>query len=70
MNHNCGISMRILGMLVAGALFATSAAAQVATEDLQDRAVEWLQAYLRVDTINPPGNEIAGARFLAAIFDA
>ncbi len=70
MDHNYGISMRILRMFVAGVLFATSATAQVASDDLPDRAVDWLQAYLRVDTINPPGNEIAGARFLAAIFDA
>jgi len=34
---------------------------------LQGEAVAWLQAYLRVNTINPPGNEIAGAQFLAAI---
>ena len=27
-----------------------------------------LQEYLRIDTTNPPGNEIAGARFLAARF--
>ena len=27
-------------------------------------AVELLRAYLRIDTTNPPGNEIAGARFL------
>ncbi len=62
--------MRAIGILIAGVLIAPSAAAQVGTEDLQDRAVEWVQEYLRVDTINPPGNEIAGARFLAAIFDA
>jgi acetylornithine deacetylase/succinyl-diaminopimelate desuccinylase-like protein len=29
--------------------------------------VELLAAYLRVDTTNPPGNEIAGARFLADV---
>jgi acetylornithine deacetylase/succinyl-diaminopimelate desuccinylase-like protein len=34
---------------------------------LQGEAVGWLQGYLRVNTINPPGNEIAGAQFLAAI---
>jgi acetylornithine deacetylase/succinyl-diaminopimelate desuccinylase-like protein len=30
-------------------------------------AVELLRAYLRIDTTNPPGNEIAGARFLAEV---
>ena len=30
-------------------------------------AVELLRAYLRIDTTNPPGNEIAGARFLEAV---
>jgi len=29
--------------------------------------VELLTAYLRIDTTNPPGNEIAGARFLADV---
>jgi len=32
-----------------------------------DEAVEVLRAYLRVDTINPPGNETRGARFLGEI---
>jgi acetylornithine deacetylase/succinyl-diaminopimelate desuccinylase-like protein len=36
---------------------------------LQDEAVTYLQEYLRVDTRNPPGNEILGARFFAEIFD-
>jgi acetylornithine deacetylase/succinyl-diaminopimelate desuccinylase-like protein len=39
-------------------------------EALADQAVERLAAYLRVDTINPPGNETAGVEFLAAIFEA
>ena len=43
--------------------------AQVNLVALQDQAVEWLQDYIRVNTINPPGNEIAGAQFLAGIFD-
>src|SRR5204863_270665 len=30
-------------------------------------AVDLLRAYLQIDTTNPPGNEIAGARFLAAV---
>jgi acetylornithine deacetylase/succinyl-diaminopimelate desuccinylase-like protein len=30
-------------------------------------AVDLLRAYLRIDTTNPPGNEIAGARFLAEV---
>src|SRR4029453_16171311 len=32
--------------------------------------VELLRRYLTVDTTNPPGNEIAGARFLAEILAA
>jgi len=31
--------------------------------------VELLQRYVRIDTTNPPGNEIAGARFLAALLE-
>ena len=44
--------------------------AQIDTGDLPVRAVEWLQDYIRIDTVNPPGNEIAGAQFLAAILEA
>ena len=62
--------MRIVGMLVVGLLAAAPASAQVAVGNLQDQAVEWLQDYIRANTTNPPGNEIAGVRFLAAIFEA
>jgi len=37
---------------------------------LQDEAVAWLRDYIRIDTQNPPGNEIETARFFAKIFDA
>jgi len=36
----------------------------------QDEAVQWLREYIRVNTTNPPGNEIEGARFLAGVLDA
>ena len=50
-------------------LIAQQSWAQGDTVALEDEAVEWLQDYIRVNTINPPGNEIAGAQFLAQIFD-
>lgn len=34
---------------------------------LADEAAEVLSAYLRIDTTNPPGNEAAGASFLACV---
>ena len=36
----------------------------------QDQAVTLLQEYLRIDTSNPPGNEIAAAEFFHQLFDA
>ena len=36
-------------------------AAQELPGELQDKGVEWLQDYIQIDTVNPPGNEIAGA---------
>ncbi len=37
---------------------------------LGDEAVELLRRYLMIDTTNPPGNEIAGTRFLAEVLAA
>ena len=39
-------------------------------DHLLDEAVRHLQEYLRIDTVNPPGNEIEGAKFFKKIFDA
>ena len=36
---------------------------------IDDEAVNWLQAYLQVDTINPPGNESRAVDFYASIFE-
>lgn len=35
----------------------------------QDMAVELMRQYLRINTSNPPGNEIEAAKFFKAIFD-
>ena len=34
-----------------------------------DQAVDWLEQYLRIDTTNPPGNEIQAAKFIKKILD-
>jgi acetylornithine deacetylase/succinyl-diaminopimelate desuccinylase-like protein len=39
-------------------------------DHLLDEATHHLQEYLRIDTVNPPGNEIVGVNFFKKIFDA
>jgi len=39
-------------------------------EQLLNEAVHYLQEYLQIQTVNPPGNEVEGARFFKKIFDA
>ena len=67
--------LRPSALLAAVALLAFAggpapAAAQIDLQALQDEAVAWLQDYIRINTINPPGNEIEGAEFFAEIFEA
>src|SRR4030043_399363 len=38
-------------------------------DQLLKEATHYLQEYLRIDTVNPPGNEVEGARFFKNIFD-
>lgn len=63
----------ILPGIVAALLLAGSPArGQAPTADLAqigERTVELLQEYLRIDTVNPPGNEIRAARFLARVLE-
>ena len=37
--------------------------------EYSDLAVKWMQEYLRVDTTNPPGNEMRAVKFYKKIFD-
>ena len=62
--------MRRFGILVMSLLGAVPAAAQVDAGSLPDEAVGWIQDYVGVNTVNPPGNEVAGVRFFASIFEA
>ncbi len=39
-------------------------------QSLEDEAVVWLQELIRIDTINPPGNEYRAVEFYARIFEA
>jgi acetylornithine deacetylase/succinyl-diaminopimelate desuccinylase-like protein len=63
--------LRSLGaILMTVGVPAVASAQQVDLSALQDEAVQWLQEYIRLDTQNPPGNEILGAEFFAQIFEA
>ena len=39
-------------------------------QSIEDETVAWLQGLIRLDTINPPGNETRAVEYLAEIFDA
>ena len=59
---------RHLAALALGAL--VLAAPQLRAQSPADEAVAWLQEFLRIDTINPPGNESRAVDFYSRIFDA
>jgi acetylornithine deacetylase/succinyl-diaminopimelate desuccinylase-like protein len=39
-------------------------------QSIEDQALTWLQDFIRVDTINPPGNETRAVEFIANILEA
>jgi len=48
----------------------TSTEPQLDWDELTEQATEWLSDYIRVDTVNPPGNETRAVEWFAKIFDA
>ncbi len=48
----------------------TTAEPQLDWNALTEEATAWLSDYIRVDTVNPPGNETRAARWFAEILDA
>jgi len=37
---------------------------------IEDEALDWLQAFIQIDTINPPGNETRAVEFIGEILEA
>src|SRR5580692_11862097 len=53
----------------AGQLFASDSIPPDRLKQYADLAVQWQREYLRIDTTNPPGNEVRAADFFKKIFD-
>jgi acetylornithine deacetylase/succinyl-diaminopimelate desuccinylase-like protein len=70
-----GIVLAVTVLAVGGLLWAEElapASARVSAEHLQqysDLSVTWMQEYLRIDTTNPPGNEMRAVTFYKKILD-
>jgi acetylornithine deacetylase/succinyl-diaminopimelate desuccinylase-like protein len=45
----------------------SSAPVNAAVSQVEAEAVGWLQGFLRINTVNPPGNELVAAKYLADI---
>ena len=45
-------------------------AAHAEAQPIEDEALDWLQAFIQIDTINPPGNETRAVEFIAGILEA
>ena len=54
---------------VAATTIACLIALPVFAESIEDEALAWLQDFIRVDTINPPGNETRAVEFIGNILD-
>ena len=53
----------------AATIIACLIALPVFAESIEDEALAWLQDFIRVDTINPPGNETRAVEFIGNILD-
>jgi acetylornithine deacetylase/succinyl-diaminopimelate desuccinylase-like protein len=57
-------SLYILVLIVVIGISAVNA------QSIEDEALDWLQAYIQVDTMNPPGNEARAVEFIGNILEA
>ncbi len=62
-------SLVVICPLVATVSHAQTTGNKIDWSPYQDLAVDLMRQYLRVNTSNPPGNEIEAAKFFKAIFD-
>jgi acetylornithine deacetylase/succinyl-diaminopimelate desuccinylase-like protein len=58
--------MPIFTLLLLSTLWAAPGQGQT----IEDEASAWLQDFIRIDTVNPPGNESRAVDFIAALLDA
>lgn len=80
MKKNHGSTVLLLILIFVGSLAlldAQTQAAKLASANIpvdrmkqySDMAVDWMEQYLRIDTTNPPGNELRSAQFFKKILD-
>ena len=65
--------IQVPGMVAAQAASPERASLAIPSQRLQqysDLSVEWMRDYLRIDTTNPPGNEMRAAAFFKKILDS
>lgn len=67
----CRIAVAVILVLPFGssAARAPEQAAKPDSAKLQAEAIVWLVDLIRINTVNPPGNELAGAKYLAGILE-
>jgi acetylornithine deacetylase/succinyl-diaminopimelate desuccinylase-like protein len=65
-----GLAALLLGAAVAHAEQARRGEVKRDWSRIGSEAAELLSRYVQIDTTNPPGNELAGAEYLKAFFDA
>ena len=65
------LTLPVLAVVLVFAIFANAQNGQPKIDwpHYQDMAVDLMQKYLRINTSNPPGNEIEAARWFKSIFD-
>lgn len=64
-----GLSRSVAALALIIILPGASRGATLDWKALEEEAVSWLSRYIRINTTNPPGNEIKAAQFFKEIFD-
>lgn len=67
--HHISTGLFLILAVAPGISHAQTTASKINWPAYQDQAVDLMRQYLRINTSNPPGNEIEAARFFKAIFD-
>ncbi|HWZ50230.1 MAG TPA: hypothetical protein VNW54_02080, partial [Granulicella sp.] len=70
-----GVWLGVTALALCGVIWGQvpeTASSRIPADHLQqysDSAVTWMQEYLRIDTTNPPGNEMRAVEFYKKILD-